>query len=239
MEIALLIANQMSFLSVADAFLARRRWTSPPHQGTGRQPKWRPRLISLSTVACFVWHPRGVQIWYGIYSRLWLLRSIWIANWTLPEDLQSMCCEQEGPVWMLCCWAGWCRSQRDWSGGGYSPEWVHHSSSTQPFNVQSVSKPTKTPTHFLLVQECLLELHYISAAEKSWQSWCSCERGTAGWHQSRGCGWVFWCARGALNKHSFERSPLYEFLLQPSPRVDFHLVLNTCLLFSSIQYSDF
>ena len=34
-------------------------------------------------------------------------------------------------------------------------------------------QPTKTPTHFLLVQECLLELHYISAAEKSWQSWCS------------------------------------------------------------------
>ena len=28
-------------------------------------------------------------------------------------------------------------------------------------------KPTKTPTHFLLVQECLLELHYISAAEES------------------------------------------------------------------------
>ena len=25
----------------------------------------------------------------------------------------------------------------------------------------------KTPTHFLLVQECLLELHYISAAEES------------------------------------------------------------------------
>ena len=23
------------------------------------------------------------------------------------------------------------------------------------------------------MQECLLELHYISAAEKSWQSWCS------------------------------------------------------------------
>ena len=65
-----------------------------------------------------------------------------------------------------------------------------------------------------------------------------CERGTAGWHQSRGCGWVFWCARGALDKHSFERSPLYEFLLQPSPWVDFYLVLNTCG-FSSIQYSDF
>ena len=39
-----------------------------------------------------------------------------------------------------------------------------------------------------------------------------------------------------MNKHSFERSPLYEFLLQPSPRVDFHLVLNTCRLF---KYSVF
>ena len=45
---------QLGNVSTADAFLARRRWTSPPHQGKGRQPKWRPRLISLSTVACFV-----------------------------------------------------------------------------------------------------------------------------------------------------------------------------------------
>ena len=50
-EIASLLASQTTFLSVADAFPARCRWTSPPHPGENRQPKWRLRLISLGTVA--------------------------------------------------------------------------------------------------------------------------------------------------------------------------------------------
>jgi hypothetical protein len=80
--------------------------------------------------------------------------------------------------------------------------------------------------------------------EQSWESFdvwqdfasarCTTKhvRGTAGWRQSWGCGWIFWCAPGALNKHSFERSPLDFFLLRPNPHQgDFHLVLNTCPLF--------
>ena len=45
MQLAHLFASQTVCLSFADAFPARRRWTSPPHQGKGRQPKWRSRLI--------------------------------------------------------------------------------------------------------------------------------------------------------------------------------------------------
>ena len=45
MQLAHLFASQKVCLSFADAFSARRRWTSRPHQGKGRQPKWRSRLI--------------------------------------------------------------------------------------------------------------------------------------------------------------------------------------------------
>ena len=45
MQLAHLFASQKVCLSFADAFPARRRWTSPPHQGKGWQPKWRSRLI--------------------------------------------------------------------------------------------------------------------------------------------------------------------------------------------------
>ena len=68
--------------------------------------------------------------------------------------------------------------------------------------------------------------------EQSWESFdvwqdfasarCTTKhvRGTAGWRQSWGCGWIFWCAPGALNKHSFERSPLDDFFVaaEPPPR---------------------
>ena len=68
--------------------------------------------------------------------------------------------------------------------------------------------------------------------EQSWESFdvwqdfasarCTTKhvRGTAGWRQSWGCGWIFWCAPGALNKHSFERSPLDVFFVaaEPPPR---------------------
>ena len=127
-------ASQMPFLQGADGPALRIKGRAGNQRRDRGSYHWAqlPALFDIRVVSR-----------YDIYSRLWLLRSIWIANRTLPEDLQSMCYEQEGPVWMLCCWAGWCRSQRDWSGGGYSPEWVHHSSSTQPFNVQSVSNLQK------------------------------------------------------------------------------------------------
>ena len=54
-ELASLFASRMSFLSFADAFPARCRWTSPPHQGRNVEPTRRPRLN------CFVWRSRGIQ----------------------------------------------------------------------------------------------------------------------------------------------------------------------------------
>ena len=240
MEIALLSANQMSFLSVADAFLARRRWTSPPHQGKGRQPKWRPRLISLSTVACFVWHPRGVQIWY-LFSPL-----------TLAQHLNRKLDTSRGfAVHVL--WTGrscldalllsrlmsiperlkWWRLQPGMSS--YEFIIVH-----QPnLSTSSLYQTYKNTNAFLASARVHVRIALHKCSRKSWQSWCSVSEAQRDGIRAGAAGESSDVVEVHWTNSSFERSPLYEFLLQPSPRVDFHLVLNTCPFFSSIQYSDF
>jgi len=139
-------ASQMIFSSLAAASLERYRWTRPLHQQKNlqsKQPKHRPRLISLSTVACFVWHPRGVQIWYLGSRRAF-------SPLTLAQHLNRKLDTSRGfAVHVL--WTGrscldalslsrltWIQERLKW----WRPQ-PGMSSSTQPFNVQSISNLQK------------------------------------------------------------------------------------------------
>ena len=139
-------ASQMIFSTLAEASPERYRWTRPPHQQKNllsKQPKHRPRLISLGTVACFFWHPGGIQIWYLGSRRAF-------SPLTLAQHLNRKLDTSRGfPVHVQ--WTGRsCLDALSLSRLMSIPErlkwWRPQpgmSSSTQPFNVQSVSNLQK------------------------------------------------------------------------------------------------
>ena len=90
MQLAHLFASQKVCLSFADAFPARRRWTSPPHQGKGRQPKWRSRLI-WAQLFCLIERAMA-EIFTSATLAEWLTQPLshyWVAEWLLPRLWQS------------------------------------------------------------------------------------------------------------------------------------------------------
>ena len=61
------------------------------------------------------------------------------------------------PLWNFFSWAGWRESRRDWSGGGYTLDWLQLNLSISKF-LSSVMRYKKRNA-FSPPQGCLLELH--------------------------------------------------------------------------------
>ena len=103
MQLAHLFASQKGCLSFADAFPARRRWTSPPHQGKGRQPKWRSRLI-WAQLLCLIERAMA-EIFTSATQPLWVTE--WLSgcsrNCGRVAEWLSGCSSHSGRVaeWLL------------------------------------------------------------------------------------------------------------------------------------------
>ena len=116
MQLAHLFASQKVCLSFADAFPARRRWTSPPHQGKGRQPKWRSRLI-WAQLFCLIERAMA-EIFTSATQPLW--QSGWRSHSVTTEWLSgcSRDCGRVAAEWLSGC------SSHSGSDCGRMAEWL-------------------------------------------------------------------------------------------------------------------